>query len=144
MADAPDNLASPREVAEFWMALRGFLRRFEQVPRRHGLTPKRYQLMIMIRGTPDGSGRTTISELGRRLQLAQSTVTGLVDGAEGAGLVQREPGEHDRREVYVRLTPEGERRMLATAEELGPDRRHLAALLAAMTGPTSTPSTPPE
>ncbi|MGZ4482404.1 MAG: MarR family winged helix-turn-helix transcriptional regulator, partial [Gaiellales bacterium] len=60
------------------------------------------------------------------------------------GLVQREPGEHDRREVYVRLTPEGERRMLATAEELGPDRRHLAALLAAMTGPTSTPSTPPE
>jgi DNA-binding MarR family transcriptional regulator len=139
MADADQSLASPREVAEFWVALRGFLRRFEQVPRRHGLTAKRYQLMVMVSGAPDGSGRATISDLGHWLQLAQSTTTGLVDGAEAAGLVRREPGELDRREVYVRLTPEGERRMLATIEELGPDRLQLAAVLAAITGATSTP-----
>ena len=45
----------------------------------------------MIKGAPDGSERSTVTELSRRLQLAQSTVTELVTRSEAAGLVERRP-----------------------------------------------------
>jgi DNA-binding MarR family transcriptional regulator len=38
------------------------------------------------------------------------TTTGVVDGLEAAGLVERVPDPTDRRAVIARLTPEGERR----------------------------------
>jgi len=39
------------------------------------------------------------------------TTTGVVDGLEAAGLVERIPDPADRRAVIVRLTPEGDRRL---------------------------------
>lgn len=39
------------------------------------------------------------------------TTTGVVDGLEAAGLVERVPDPTDRRAVIARLTPEGERRL---------------------------------
>jgi DNA-binding MarR family transcriptional regulator len=41
------------------------------------------------------------------------TTTGVVDGLEAAGLVERVPDPTDRRAVIARLTPEGERRLEA-------------------------------
>src|SRR5580704_2249681 len=41
------------------------------------------------------------------------TTTGVIDGLEAAGLVERVPDPHDRRAVIARLTPEGERRLEA-------------------------------
>ena len=74
-------------VAEFRSALRHFLRRREKIARRSGLTPQRYLLLLMIKGAPDGSEQSTVTELADRLQLAQSTVTELVRRAEEVGLV---------------------------------------------------------
>ena len=65
----------------------------------------------MIKGAPDGSGRSTVTELSDRLQLAQSTVTELVSRAEEIGLVERERSADDGRIAYLRLTEEGERRL---------------------------------
>jgi DNA-binding MarR family transcriptional regulator len=98
-------------VAEFRSALRRFLRRTENVARSAGLTPQRYLLLLMIKGAPDGSEMSTVTELSDRLQLAQSTVTELVGRAEQAGLLIRRPSEVDARVAHVCLTEEGERRL---------------------------------
>src|SRR5207253_8771108 len=97
--------------AEFRSALRRFLRRSERIARSSGLTPQRHLLMLMIKGAPDGSERSTVTELAERLQLAQSTVTELVRRAEEVGLIAREPSSVDGRVAYIRLTEEGERRL---------------------------------
>jgi DNA-binding MarR family transcriptional regulator len=99
------------EVAEFREALRRFLRQSERVARQSGLTPQRHLLLLMIKGAPDGSEQSTVTELADRLQLAQSTVTELVSRAEEAGLVERTQSQTDARVAYLRLTPEGERRL---------------------------------
>jgi len=112
-------------VAEFRAALRQFLRRSERVARSSGLTPQRYLLLLMIKGAADGSERSTVTELAKRLQLAQSTVTELVRRAEEAGLVGREPSSTDGRVAHLFLTAEGERRLMAAFTELDTERRHL-------------------
>jgi DNA-binding MarR family transcriptional regulator len=77
-------------VAAFRAALRGFLRTSEEIAQANGLTPRRHLLLLMIKGAPDGSEKATVSELAARLQLAQSTVTELVQRAADVGLVVRE------------------------------------------------------
>jgi DNA-binding MarR family transcriptional regulator len=114
-------------VADFRSALRRFLRRSENVARASGLTPQRYLLLLMVKGAPDGSQRSTVTALADRLQLAQSTVTELVDRAEAAGLVSREPSGVDGRVAHVRLTAEGERRLTEAFTGLESERRHLFA-----------------
>jgi DNA-binding MarR family transcriptional regulator len=98
-------------VAEFRAALRGFLRTSERNARAAGLTPQRYLLLLMIKGAPNQSEQSTVTELAERLQLAQSTVTELVSRAEEIGLVERERSSDDGRIAILRLAPEGERRL---------------------------------
>jgi DNA-binding MarR family transcriptional regulator len=112
-------------VADFRAALRSFLRQSERVARRSGLTPQRYLLLLMIKGAPDGSGQSTVTELARRLQLAQSTVTELVSRAEESGLIEREQSGRDGRVAYLRLTPEGERRLHLSFTGLETERQQL-------------------
>jgi DNA-binding MarR family transcriptional regulator len=105
---------SPAEavaVAEFRAALRRFMRISERNARAAGLTPQRYLLLLMIKGAPDESEQSTVTELANRLQLAQSTVTELVGRAEEIGLVERKRSLEDGRIAYLRVTPEGERRL---------------------------------
>jgi DNA-binding MarR family transcriptional regulator len=110
MADAL-SAAEAVPVAEFRAALRGFLRTSERNARAAGLTPQRYLLLLMIKGAPDQSEQSTVTELAERLQLAQSTVTELVSRAEEIGLVERERSSDDGRIAILRLAPEGERRL---------------------------------
>src|SRR5213078_2348999 len=112
-------------VAEFRAALRQFLRHSERTARSSGLTPQRHLLLLMIKGAPDLSQQSTVTELSERLQLAQSTVTELVRRAEEAGLLAREQSAKDGRVAHLRLTEEGERRLLSSFTELGTERRQL-------------------
>jgi DNA-binding MarR family transcriptional regulator len=112
-------------VAEFRAALRSFLRHTERVARQSGLTPQRYLLLLMIKGAPDRSSQSTVTELSRRLQLAQSTVTELVSRAEESGLVAREQSGRDGRVAYLRLTAEGERRLALSFTGLETERQQL-------------------
>jgi len=112
-------------VAELRAALRQFLRRSERVARQSGLTPQRYLLLLMIKGAPGGSEQSTVTELSERLQLAQSTVTELVRRAEEVGLVERKQSETDARVAHLRLTEEGERRLMLSFTELETERAQL-------------------
>lgn len=112
-------------AAEFRAALRRFLRSNERTARDVGLTPQRYLLLLMIKGTPDGSEESSVNELAERLQLAQSTVTELVMRAEDSGLVERRRSDEDLRYVHIRLTPEGERRLALAFTAIGTERRDL-------------------
>ena len=112
-------------VAEFRAGLRQFLRRSERVARQAGLTPQRYLLLLMIKGAPDGSEQSTVTELAERLQLAQSTITELVRRAESAGLIDREQSQRDARVAHLRLTPDGDRRLMLAFTELETERMQL-------------------
>src|SRR5437763_8221501 len=112
-------------VAEFRAALRQFLRKSERVARASGLTPQRYLLLLMIKGAPDHSEQSTVTELADRLQLAQSSVTELVRRAEEVGLVRREASSADGRVAHLRLTPEGERRLARSFISLAAEREQL-------------------
>lgn len=112
-------------VAEFRAALRAFMRQSERVARQSGLTPQRYLLLLMIKGAPDGSSQSTVTDLARRMQLAQSTVTELVSRAEESGLVEREQSGRDGRVAYLRVTREGERRLELSFTGLAIEREQL-------------------
>ena len=50
-----------------------------------------------------------MSEIASYLHCDNSNVTGIVDGLEEKGLVERQPAEHDRRVKLIALTREGRR-----------------------------------
>jgi len=95
-----------RTLAAFRYALRQFLRFSEEVARRSGVTPQQYLAMIAVRGFP-GRDRITVSEFAERLQIRHHSAVGLIDRMVAQGLMVREPGGTDRRQVFVTLTPRG-------------------------------------
>ena len=121
-------------AAELRSALRRFLRSSDRVTREHGLTTQRYELLLMVKTSRDGSERATLGELMERLDAPQSTVTELVHRAEDLGLLARELDPKNRRAVYLRLTPEGEGRLAAAVPKLAGERRRLVSLLRELGG----------
>jgi DNA-binding MarR family transcriptional regulator len=89
---------------------------------------------MMIKGSPDGAEQSTVTELAERLQLAQSTVTELVRRAETAGLIEREQSQRDARVAHLRLTSEGERRLMLSFTELETERAQLREAFANLDG----------
>jgi len=122
--------ADVQKAATFRVALRAFLRQTERSAQHAGLTPQRYLLLLLVKGAEDGSSRATISELAKRLHLAQSTVTELVNRAASAGLVRRSSSTDDARVVYVELTEEGEERFAAAFDAMLDERRRLGQVVA--------------
>jgi DNA-binding MarR family transcriptional regulator len=113
--------------AHFRAELRRFLRRSEDVSRRHGITPRQHLLLLQIAGADDG--RTTVSELVSALALTQSAVTELVQRAEQAGLVTRRSSTTDARVVLLSLTPEGEAKLARIHDGLGAERAELRQVI---------------
>lgn len=94
-------------IAAFRYAMRKFLRFSEQAARQEHITPQQHQLLLHLKGFPSRD-YATVSELAERLQMRQHSMVGLIDRTEAQGLVRREPGTVDRRQVFVHLTAAGE------------------------------------
>jgi len=109
------SLEDVRRVASFRVALRTF---------------QWYLLLLLVKGSEQGDEQATVSELARRMQLAQSTVTELVNRAERAGLVRRSASNVDGRIAHVALTEEGEERFAASFRALADERRALQQAVA--------------
>ena len=112
-------------IARFRSALRAFENAAEEAARRAGLTPQRYLLLLMVKGAPAGGERATINDVADRLRVEPHTITGAVSRAEEAGLVAREACDQDRRRTWIRLTPEGERRLADAVAALQEQRDDL-------------------
>jgi DNA-binding MarR family transcriptional regulator len=93
-------------LSDFRYQLRRFLRFSEEVTHSHGITHLQYQLLLHIRGFP-GREWATVSELAERLQSHHHGAVSLISRCEKLGLVRRQVGRNDRREVEVHLTPSG-------------------------------------
>src|SRR5919201_5257175 len=117
------------EAASLREALRAFARRTELATREAGLTPRIYQLLLMIRTARTGEAGAGLAELEERLQLGKSTVTELVTRCEDRGLVRRELDRDRRRGIRIRLTVAGGRRLERVVAQLGDERRDLLSLL---------------
>jgi len=127
--EPPLDTAVAMRVAAFRSEIRAFLRKSEQIAQASGLTPQRHLLLLMIKGALDGSEQATVTELAKRLQLAQSTVTELVARAERSGLVDRERSESDARVTHLRLTQEGEQRLARSVKGHEVERQELRRVL---------------
>jgi DNA-binding MarR family transcriptional regulator len=106
-----------------------FHRRTEEVTSAHRLTPRLYQLLLMIKTSRNQDEHIGLAELEQRLQLGKSTVTELVLRAEKRGLVRRDLDRERRRGITISLTPTGQRRLAAALNELGDERRQLINIL---------------
>jgi len=132
------TISSYRQLAAFRYEIRKFLAFSEQAARDAGIEPQQHQLLLALRGLPDGA-RPTIGTVAERLCVQHHTAVALVDKLEERELLRRERGTADRREVLLRLTADGEavlrklsvlhRRQLA---EVGPEM--VAALAAIIDG----------
>jgi DNA-binding MarR family transcriptional regulator len=102
-------------IAAFRYAIRRFLRFSEQASRREHITPQQHQLLLAIKGFPNRD-YATVSELAHRLQMRQHSVVGLIDRTVRLGLVRRQRGKEDRREVFIFLTDKGEEALARLTE----------------------------
>ncbi|MFC7332934.1 MarR family winged helix-turn-helix transcriptional regulator [Rhodocista pekingensis] len=70
----------------------------------HDLSEGKFVLLFLLQAAEDG---LSPHELAGQAGVTRGTVTGLLDGLERSGLVQREANDVDRRKLTVRLTPDG-------------------------------------
>ena len=95
-------------LAELRHRIRKFLAFSEEASRAAGLEPQQHQLLLALKGAPDGEA-PTIGYLAERLLVRHHTAVGLVDRLVDAKLVTRKPSQTDRRRVVVQITARGER-----------------------------------
>ena len=136
MAGAKPGLsdAEYRLLSGFRHSLRRFLRFSEAAAAEQGLTPQQHQALLAIRGAPDG--RLAVGGLAEQLQLRPHSAAGLATRLEAQGLLRREAGAADARQVMLALTPRAEKllELLSLAhrrelERMAPTLRALLQML---------------
>ena len=90
---------------------------------RFGLTPNAYNVLRILRGSPDGLPR---GEIGQRMVYPSPDVTRLIDGLVRRGLARRSRARTDRRLSLTRITAKGEA-LMDRAEAANREQRALLA-----------------
>ncbi|HET7035073.1 MAG TPA: MarR family winged helix-turn-helix transcriptional regulator [Thermomicrobiaceae bacterium] len=103
-----------QKLAEIRYQIRRFVSFSERAARGAGLEPRQYQLMLAVKGLPDGM-QPTIGVLAERLKIQHHSAVELVNRLADRGLVVRQRGEADRRQVFVELTDQGQAELRALA-----------------------------
>jgi DNA-binding MarR family transcriptional regulator len=125
------NLHSPyRDAALLRAALRRLSRFTAETTARHGLTPRRYELLLFIQADDDEGKPATVTSLQGPLQTTQGNVTQLVTAAERAGLVERSSVPADARSHHLHLTPAALVKVRRIHAELGAERERFLDALA--------------
>jgi DNA-binding MarR family transcriptional regulator len=105
----PDTPYRPnyKSMAELRYQIRRFLRFSENAARQAGIEPQQHQLLLAVRGLPDGLN-PTIGVLAERMQLQHHSTVELIDRLVERGFLIRLRSTDDRRHVLVKLTRDGE------------------------------------
>ena len=78
---------------------------FETILGEHGLSQGRFLTLIVMNRTPNKA--ISPSVLAEKVGVKRATMTGLLDGLERQGLVERIAHPQDRRKLDIRLTKKG-------------------------------------
>lgn len=130
---ATDTLsdAEYRVLARFRFALRVFMRFSEDAARGAGITPSQHQLLLAVRGFPEGA--PAITDIAESLQLRHHSTVELIDRAVDAGLLRRTTDTEDRRRQRLTLTAKGAASLASLSaahrEELRRFREEMAEIL---------------
>lgn len=99
-------------------AMRQVLRATENyarnLSRSTGLTASQLLLLQVL----DQHGETTAGQIAGHMGITQATTTSLLHKLEARGLVRRQRGDSDRRQVWLSLTEEGRERLAAAPDGL--------------------------
>jgi DNA-binding MarR family transcriptional regulator len=108
--DASPPAVSPaayQQLAEFRYRIRSFVHFSEEAVRAAGIEPQQHQLLLAVKGLPQGT-RPTVTALSHRLCLKHHSTVELINRLEQRGAVVRHHSDQDRREVLIELTRSGE------------------------------------
>jgi DNA-binding MarR family transcriptional regulator len=75
--------------------------------RAAGVEPQQHQLLLAIKGFPEGRP-LSVGDLAERLSLQHHSTVELINRAEERGFVSRRHAAGDRRQVFVELTAKGD------------------------------------
>jgi len=114
-------------LAAFRYQLRRFLSFSEKAATQAGLSAQQYQALLAIRAGVGGVMR--VGELAERLLLRPHSATGLIDRLEKLGVVRRDAGSEDKRQIRVALTPDGEAILASLAATHREELRRIRPLL---------------
>ena len=101
------SAAEYRQLAEFRFRIRQFLHASEEAARSKSIEPHQHQVLLAIKGLPEGY-RPTVRTLSERLCLRHHSTVELIDRLVDQGAVARRHSDRDRREVLIELTPHGD------------------------------------
>jgi len=96
-----------KAMAELRYQIRRFLRFSENAARQAGIEPQQHQLLLAVRGLPEGL-KPTIGVLAERMQLQHHSTVELIDRLVDRGFLCRLRATDDRRQVLIKLTHDGE------------------------------------
>jgi len=117
------NPSALKTCAELMRTGSDLMAAFETILARSGLSQGRFLTLIVMNRAPDEA--ITPSTLAQRLGVTRATMTGLLDGLQKDGLIERRAHPNDRRKVGVILTASGSRIL----DSILPDYyRHFAKL----------------
>src|ERR1700683_3973342 len=94
------TLSDYQALAEFRYRIRQFLHFSEQAVKQAGMERGQYQLMLAIKGMPEGV-RPRIREVAGRMEIRHNSAVELVNRLEGAGFVHRSRAQDDRPDVLL-------------------------------------------
>lgn len=97
-------------LAAFRYSLRKFIHFSEEAAEIARMTPQQHQALLAIKGFP-GRDYVTVGELAERLQIKHHSAVGLVDRLAAEKFVMRVPSREDRRQVFIQLTGQGEKKL---------------------------------
>ncbi len=101
------SLHEYQALAEFRYQLRRFLRFSEEAARSVGLEPQQHQLLLALKGLPEGRA-ATVGELAERLQIQHHSTVELINRMAERDLIERSRDENDQRRVNISLTNNGD------------------------------------
>ena len=115
-------------LGAFRYQIRQFLHFSEEAAKAEGLEPQQHQILLAIRASGEARG-PTVGQLAELLLIRHHSAVGLIDRLVERGLLARERNAKDRRQVRIRLTPEGETKLRRLASAHREELRQTGPLL---------------
>src|SRR5262249_62033356 len=97
-----------KAMAELRYQIRCFLRFSENAARQAGIEPQQHQLLLAVKGLPEGA-TPTVGVLAERMQLQHHSTVELIDRLVERGFLLRLRAIDDRRQGVVKVNSDGEK-----------------------------------